>query len=150
MDTVLRGLAIYAILLVIVRFSGRRTLAQMTPFDLVLVLVISETTQQAMVGEDNSITNALLLIVTLFTTDIALSYLKSFWPLAALAIDGAPTVLIRNGVIDRHALKRARISLDDVLLAARLEGVDGEKSIRFAVLEVGGQISIIPYPDQQS
>lgn len=147
MDTVLRGLSLYILLLVIVRFSGRRTMAQMTPFDLVLVLVISETTQQAMVGEDNSITNALVLIVTLFTVDIGLSYLKGLWPMAALAIDGAPTVLIRNGKVDERALKRARISMDDVLLAARLEGIDGPEAIRFAVLEIGGQISIIPFPE---
>lgn len=76
MDAVFRGLAIYFVLLVIIRLSGRRTLAQMTPFDLVIVLVISETTQQAMLGDDFSITNAILLILTLFTTDIALSYVK--------------------------------------------------------------------------
>lgn len=76
MDAVFRGLAIYFVLLVIIRLSGRRALAQMTPFDLVIVLVISETTQQAMLGDDFSITNAILLILTLFTTDIALSYVK--------------------------------------------------------------------------
>lgn len=90
MDAVIRGLAIYFTLLVIIRLSGRRTLAQMTPFDLVIVLVISETTQQAMLGDDFSITNATILILTLFTTDIALSYLKRWSPRATHAIDGVP------------------------------------------------------------
>lgn len=80
MDAVIRGQAIYFTLLVIIRLSGRRTLAQMTPFDLVIVLVISETTQQTMLGDDFSITNAVILILTLFTTDIALSYVKRWWP----------------------------------------------------------------------
>lgn len=80
MDAVIRGQAIYFTLLVIIRLSGRRTLAQMTPFDLVIVLGISETTQQAMLGDDFSITNAVILILTLFTTDIALSYVKRWWP----------------------------------------------------------------------
>jgi hypothetical protein len=84
MDAVVRGLAIYFVLLIIIRLSGRRTLAQMTPFDLVIVLVISETTQQAMLGDDFSITNAVLLILTLFTTDIGLSYVK------AMVAEGGP------------------------------------------------------------
>ncbi|MHC2300200.1 uncharacterized membrane protein YcaP (DUF421 family) [Rhizobium mongolense] len=61
--------------LVVIRLSGRRTLAQMTPFDLVILLVVSETTQQAMLGNDFSITNAIVLILTLFLADILLSYL---------------------------------------------------------------------------
>src|SRR3546814_5662672 len=78
MDSVLRGAAVYAILLVILRLSGRRTTAQMTPFDLVLLLIVAETTQQALLGDDFSITNAAILIVTLFTIDIALSYVKQW------------------------------------------------------------------------
>jgi uncharacterized membrane protein YcaP (DUF421 family) len=97
MDAVLRGLAIYFTLLVIIRLSGRRTLSQMTPFDLVIVLVISETTQQAMLGDDFSITNAIILILTLFTTNIGLSYVKRWWPRAAHVVDGVPTILVTDG-----------------------------------------------------
>src|SRR3546814_9132595 len=94
MDSVLRGAAVYAILLVIVRLSGRRAMAQMTPFDFVLLLIIAETTQQALLGDDFSITNAAILIITLFTIDIVLSYVKEWLPRADLLIDGTPTVLI--------------------------------------------------------
>lgn len=116
MDAVIRGLAIYFTLLVIIRLSGRRTLAQMTPFDLVIVLVISETTQQATLGDDFSITSAIILILTLFTTDIALSYVKRWWPKTAHVIDGAPTVLVVDGRYDERALRGCR--LDE-------EGCDG-------------------------
>src|SRR5690606_1632030 len=92
METVLRGAAVYAILLLIIRFSGRRTLAQMTAFDLVLILIVAETTQQALLGDDFSITNAVVLILTLFTIDIGLSYVKETWPAAEKALDGRPTV----------------------------------------------------------
>jgi len=143
-DAVLRGLAIYFTLLVIIRLSGRRTLAQMTPFDLVIVLVISETTQQAMLGDDFSITNAVILILTLFTTDIGLSYVKSWWPRAAHIIDGVPTILVTDGVYDEGALRGARLQKEDVMQAARSqEGIESVGEIKFAILEVSGNISII-------
>lgn len=145
MDSVIRGVAIYFALLVIIRLSGRRTLAQMTPFDLVIVLVISETTQQAMLGDDFSITNSVLLILTLFTTDIALSYLKRWSPRTARLIDGVATVLVSDGVFDEAALRGARLQKDDVMEAARTQqGIESVKDIRFAILEVSGNISIIP------
>lgn len=108
METVLRGFAIYIVLLLIVRLSGRRTLAQMTPFDLVLLLIIAETTQQAILGDDFSITNAVVLIVTLFGIDIALSYLKKGHERLGLLIDGTPTILVSHGKGDLRALRRAR------------------------------------------
>jgi len=145
MDAVVRGLAIYFTLLVIIRLSGRRTLAQMTPFDLVIVLVISETTQQAMLGEDFSITNAVLLILTLFTTDIALSYLKSWSPRVSRVIDGVPTVLVSHGVYNERALRGCRIDEEDVMEAARTQqGLENLSDIKFAILEVSGNISIVP------
>ncbi|WP_307148012.1 DUF421 domain-containing protein [Rhizobium tibeticum] len=144
MDAVVRGLAIYFVLLLIIRLSGRRTLAQMTPFDLVIVLVISETTQQAMLGEDFSITNAILLILTLFTTDILLSYIKRWWPRAAHVVDGVPTVLVNDGVYNEAALRGCRLDRTDILEAARSqEGIESVKDIKFAILEVSGNISII-------
>lgn len=145
METVLRGFAIYVVLLIIVRLSGRRTLAQMTPFDLVLLLIIAETTQQALLGDDFSITNALILIVTLFGIDIALSYLKKEYSGLCLVIDGTPTILLSHGQPDERALRRARVSIDDVLKAARIQqGLERQDQIKFAVLEASGEISIVP------
>ena len=144
METVIRGLAIYFSLLVIIRLSGRRTLAQMTPFDLVIVLVISETTQQAMIGDDYSITAAILLILTLFTADIALSYVKRWSPRAARLIEGVPTVLVVNGEYVEEALRGCRLERSDVMEAARSqEGIEAVADIKFAILEVDGGISIV-------
>jgi uncharacterized membrane protein YcaP (DUF421 family) len=144
MDAVIRGLAIYFTLLIIIRLSGRRTLAQMTPFDLVIILVISETTQQAMLGEDFSITNAVLLILTLFTTDIVLSYIKRWSPRTARLVDGIPTILVSDGVYDEEALRGCRLQRNDIMEAARAqEGIETVEEIKFAILEVSGNISII-------
>jgi hypothetical protein len=112
METVFRGAAIYLALLVITRFSGRRTLGQLTVFEFVLLLIIAETTQQALLGEDFSITNALLLIVTLFALDLALSYVKQWSRSFAIWVEGQPTVLISLGVPDERALARSRVSLE--------------------------------------
>ncbi len=144
METVIRGAAIYGILLLVMRLSGRRTLAQMTPFDLVLLLIVAETTQQAMLTDDYSLVNALVLIVTLFTLDIALSYLKRSSVRVQLVLEGTPTVLVSHGKPDEFALRRARVDLEEVLEFAREQGLERLEQIKFAILEVGGKVSIVP------
>jgi uncharacterized membrane protein YcaP (DUF421 family) len=146
-ETVIRGAAIYVVLLIIVRLSGRRTLAQMTAFDLVLILICAETTQQALLADDFSLTNAVILIVTLFTLDIGLSYLKGFWPVAEKVLDGVPTILVTDGKPDDRALKRSRVDVEDIMQAAReKQGLERLDQIKYAVLEAGGDINIVPKP----
>lgn len=145
MESVVRGAAIYLILLAIMRISGRRTMAQMTPFDFVLLLIIAETTQQALLGDDFSITNAILLIVTLFGIDIALSYVKTWIPGAGKLLDGVPTILMHDGKLDRRALKRSRMEESDILASARkTQGLENLGEIKHAVLEVDSGISVVP------
>ncbi|MDI6834891.1 MAG: DUF421 domain-containing protein [Rhizobiaceae bacterium] len=144
MDSVIRGVAIYFVLLIAIRFSGRRTIAQMTAFDFVLLLIIAETTQQAMLGDDFSIANAAILILTLFGIDIALSYVKKWLPTLAVMVDGTPTVLVREGEVDTSALRWARLDEEDLLAAGRRQGLTSLDQIRFAILEASGGISIIP------
>lgn len=145
MDSVVRGIAVYFVLLIATRLTGRRTMVQMTPFDVVLLLIIAETTQQALLGDDFSITNAAVLIVTLFATDVVLAWLKGHSPRAASLLDGNPTVLISNGVIDEDAMRKARVSIGDILEAAREQhGLKTLADIDAAVLEVSGAVSIIP------
>lgn len=145
MESVLRGVSIYLILLLVTRLSGRRTMAQMTPFDFVLLLIVAETTQQALLGDDFSITNSAVLMITLFTTDIALSYLKRYSPTIAKFIDGQPTVLILNGEMDERAVRKARLDRSDIMAAARLQhGLERFGEIKHAILETDTGISIIP------
>ena len=145
MESVIRGITIYFVLLVATRLSGRRSLAQITPFDFVLLLIIAETTQQALMGDDYSLTNSFIVIVTLFGTDVLLSHLKQWSPRIGTVIDGTPTVLISAGQPDEEALRRTRISLADVLEAARMQhGLKRLDEIDCVVLEVGGALSVIP------
>jgi uncharacterized membrane protein YcaP (DUF421 family) len=145
MDSVIRGAIIYLVMLVIIRISGRRTMAEATPFDFVLLLIVAETTQQALLGDDFSITNAVVLIVTLFGIDIALSYVKRWFPAVATVIDGKPTLLVSNGEIDQRALAKARMDVTDILQAARSQhGLERMDQVKHAVLETDSGISIIP------
>lgn len=145
MEAVIRGALIYLVMLVIIRISGRRTMAQMTPFDFVLLLIVAETTQQALLGDDFSITNAIILILTLFLMDIGFSYLKRWSPGVAKIIDGEPTILIHDFLVDERALHKARVSRADIAAAARTQhGLESLDQVRHAVLENDAGISIIP------
>jgi uncharacterized membrane protein YcaP (DUF421 family) len=146
MDAIVRGLAVYFFLMFVFRIAGQRTLAQTTNFELVLLLIISETTQQAMVDDDHSIVNGVLLIMTLVWTSVALSFVKQRFPQLDKWMDGAPLVILQEGALLRERMVRLRVDERDVLEAARLKcGIENLDEVRHAVLEVNGDISIIPY-----
>lgn len=145
METVFRGAIVYIMLLTVTRLTGRRSLAQITPFDVVLLLIIAETVQQSMLGDDMSITNAIVLIVSLATIDVALAWAKDRWPFARNWIEGRPTILMSDGKPDLQALRRARVGLPDVMQAARqTHGLATLDEVEAAILEIDGAISIIP------
>lgn len=145
MGSVLRAAAIYLLLLFIFRMAGRRTLAQITTFDLVLLLIVSEATQNAMLGDDNSITNSFLVITTLVGLDIILSLFKQRFPESEKIMEGVPLIIVAEGKPLKDRMKKARVDEDDVLTAAReLQGLERLDQIKYAVLERSGGISIIP------
>lgn len=145
MDLVFRGLAVYLFLLLIFRVSGKRTLRNATTFDFVLLLIIAETTQQALIGNDASVTGAFLLIVVLVGTDILLSLIKGWLPRVDRLIEGQPLVILRDGVPLRSRMRIERVDDEDILTAAReLQGIDRLEDIERAVLERNGGISIVP------
>ena len=149
MDAVLRGAAIYVFLLLIVRITGRRELGEMTAFDFVLLLIVGESTQQALLGDDYSVTNAMLVICTLVVIDLALSLVKGRLPRIEQLVDGLPLVVVENGRPLRERLRKARIDEQDVLSAARqTHGLERMEQIKYAVLECTGTISVIPAPQQ--
>jgi uncharacterized membrane protein YcaP (DUF421 family) len=148
MDALIRALTVYAFLMLIFRLSGKRSLAQITTFDFVLLLIIGEAIQQALLGDDFSITNAFLVILTLVGADIGLSLLKQRIPQVEKIIDGLPLVIVENGQPIQERLDKARIDESDVLSAARrLQGLERIDQIKYAVLERDGGITVIPQPD---
>ena len=147
MDSVLRGLAVYLFLLIVFRVAGRRTLAETSNFDLVLLLIISETIQQAMIDQDHSITNGFLLIITLVGTNIALAWLKDKSPPLDRWLEDLPVLLIKNGEMLKERMHKEWVSEEEIMTAARrLQGLERLDQIKYAVLEPGGEITIIPQP----
>lgn len=148
MDAVLRATVIYLFLLLVFRIAGERTLASLTTFDFVLLLIIAEATQQGLIGDDFSVTKSLLLVSTLVALDIGLSLLKERWQGLDKALEGVPLVIVEDGRVLEERMRRARVDVSDVLQAAReKQGLESMSQIKYAVLERTGEISIIPRRD---
>jgi uncharacterized membrane protein YcaP (DUF421 family) len=144
-STVLRAAAVYVFLLLVFRFAGHRTLAQITNFDLILVLIIGDATQNALVGDDTSGTTAAVAIATLVLLDVALGKGKQAWPIVDDIMDGMPVVLVAHGVEFTERMEREGVDTEDILAAAReRQGITQIAEVEYAVLERSGGISIIP------
>jgi uncharacterized membrane protein YcaP (DUF421 family) len=145
MDSVIKAIAIYLLLWAIVRVSGRRTLAQMTAFDLILFLIIGGATQRALTGQDYSLTNVLVVVTTLVALTVGMSFMEIESPRLAKILKGTPTILVDRGKLLERRMRRARVTADEILEAARHDhGIERLDQIKFAVLEASGKISIIP------
>lgn len=145
MDAVLRAAAIYVALLVIFRIAGRRALSDITTLDFLLLLIIGQATGQALLGDDHSITNTLLVIVALITMDLMLSLLKGRSAWLARHLEGEPMIVVEHGKTLPKRMAKSRISESDILEAARIsQGIERLDQIKFAILERNGQISVIP------
>jgi len=145
MTSVLRAAAVYLILLVLFRIAGKRTLSDVTTFDFVLLLIISESIQQGLVDDDNSLTNALLLVLTLVSLNILFSVLKQRWPGVERVADGLPVVILSRGKPLTDVMKKERVGAEDIMHAARTShGLKTLEEVEYAILESSGGISVIP------
>lgn len=145
MDTVIRALFVYVFLLLIFRISGKRTLSQVSTFDLVLTLIISEAIQEALVDSDRSLTGAALLVVTLVGLNILVSLLKQWYPGFERILEDAPIVIVEEGRLHRERMDKERVDEQDVLSAAReLQGLASLEDVRYAVVEKDGHVTIVP------
>lgn len=146
MDSVIRAVAVYFFLLLVIRLSGRRTLGELDTFDFVLLLIISEMCQQALVGQDFSIMGAWVGITVLVGLDILMAIVKSRSKTFEKILEGVPSMLIEDGKVLHGEIKKARLDEDDIREAARSQlGLSKLSQIRHAVLEKNGSISIVPW-----
>lgn len=146
MNPVIRGVAIYLFLLLVFRILGKRSLSETTTFDLVLLLIISETTTDALIGEDYSITACYIMIATLTGLDLLFSMVKGKWKLFEKITDGVSLIIVEHGKPLKKRMQKTNVDEQDVMEAARLlYGLENMNQIKYAVLERDGSISIIPY-----
>ena len=145
MDSVIRGLVVYVFLLLIFRVAGKRTLAEATSFDLVMLLIISETTQQAMIDGDDSITNCFLIVTTLVGMTLVLSYIKEKSKTVERWLEDVPTVVVDHGHWIHKRMNELHVDEDDIMSIARgMKGITHHKDIKYAIVEKDGEITIIP------
>ncbi len=149
MDAVLRGTAVYLFLVFVFSVLGRRTLVQTTNFDLLLLIIIGQCTQLALLGDDFSVTNAVILVSTLLGLHLTLAAVSGRFPRIGTWIGGgAPLVVVANGQMLDGRARRVGVSEADVLLAARkMQGLDRIAQIQYAVVERTGDITVVPMPD---
>lgn len=143
-NIVLRTIVVYFIVLVGMRLAGKREMGQMTVFDLVLLLLIANAVQNAMVGPDTSLAGGLLAAIVLLLLNALVAQLRLRWPRLRQAIEGSPTILVLHGQLIQEHLRREGLDLESVQAACREHGIADVSSVEMAVLEIDGSISIVP------
>jgi uncharacterized membrane protein YcaP (DUF421 family) len=141
-EFILRGLAVYVVLLVMVRVTGKRTVGQFTPFDLLVVVLLSEAVSNSLNGGDESLPGGLIVAATLVALDMGIALLTSRSAKADTVLQGKPVLVGRDGEIYNDVLRRERVPVADVEQALRGADCDLEE-MRMAVLEPNGEISIL-------
>lgn len=143
MELVIRATVIFWFLWLVVRGSGKRSLAELTPLDLILVVVIGDIVQQGVTQEDMSVTGAMLVVSVFVIWTLTADTVARRFPRTARVLNGEPIIVIRDGKLLEDRLRRERLSIDDLHEAARVEGISDLSDVAFAILETDGEFSFV-------
>jgi uncharacterized membrane protein YcaP (DUF421 family) len=143
-DIVLRTAGVYVIILLGLRLAGKREIGQMTVFDLVVLLLLANAVQNAMVGPDTSLVGGLLAAIVLLVLNALVARLRLRWPVLRRVVEGSPTLLVLHGEVLTEHLKRERLDEETLEAALREHGVGDLSEVEMAVLEIDGSISVVP------
>jgi uncharacterized membrane protein YcaP (DUF421 family) len=150
LQIVLRTLTVYTIVLLGVRLSGKREVGQMTPFDLTLLLLLSNAVQNAMTGPDTSVIGGGTAAITLLVVNYVVAELASHNRKIRKILRGDPAVLVHNGQVLQRTMAREHVGMDDLEEGLREHGIATIEDVALAVLEVDGNISFLKYDDVES
>jgi uncharacterized membrane protein YcaP (DUF421 family) len=145
---IVRTVVVYVLVLIGLRLSGKREIGQMTVFDLVVLLLIANSVQNAMVGPDTSLTGGILAAVVLLAMNAGISKLRLRWPKLRSLVEGSPTLLILHGEVIPDHLRREGLDQETLEAALREHGLAEISQVEMAVLEIDGSISVIPQGGQ--
>jgi uncharacterized membrane protein YcaP (DUF421 family) len=143
-EKVLRSVGVYLFLLVAFRVAGKRLLGQLTAFDLVVLLVISNVLQNAAIGSDNSLGGGLIGASVIIALNWLVAWLTFRHKRLERIVENVPTVLIKHGQVLRSNLDREHMSMPELRAALRKEGITTMSEVRYAILEEDGHVSVIP------
>ena len=145
MESVLRAAGVYLFVLVVFRISGKRSMSQITTFDFILLLIIGEATQQALLGSDFSVINAWVSIGTLITLELAFSRAEGRWPSFGRVVGSLPVVVVEDGKLLAARANQEGVTVAEILEAGREKhGLERLEQFKYAILERHGGISVIP------
>ena len=144
MDLAVRATVLFFFVFLLTRIIGRRELASLEPFDLILLIVIGDAIQQGLTQDDYSVTGALIVVGTFAVLQVFVSFLSYRVPFIRPVLEGEPIVVVQDGKPLEGNMRRERITVDELMVAARMEQLSSIDQIAWAVLETNGKISIIP------
>jgi uncharacterized membrane protein YcaP (DUF421 family) len=147
MDIVLRATVIFLALYILVRLMGKRELGQMTPFELIVLVVIGDLIQQGVTQNDFSLTGAIIAISTIAFLALLMSWASYLWPPAERLLEGEPRVIVRDGEVLGTNLRRNRLTIREIESEMRLAGIGRIADVAWAILEPRGKISFIQRGD---
>ncbi|HVO25362.1 MAG TPA: YetF domain-containing protein [Candidatus Margulisiibacteriota bacterium] len=142
-EKIIRAMVVYFFLLVTLRLTGKRQLGQMSSFDLVVLLILSNTVQNAIIGNDNSITGGLIGAVTILGLNYGIARLTTVNKRFERLVEGAPTLLVHNGKVIEEHLRRELITRDELMAALRRQGILTLDEVRVVLLEETGAITAV-------
>lgn len=142
-EKIIRSIAVYGFLLVAFRLAGKRQLGQMTAFDLIVLLIISNVLQNAAIGNDNSLGGGLLGASVIIVLNLLIAWLTFRRKPLERIVENSPTVLVKHGHVVRANLAREFMSLAELRAALRKEGVATMSEVRYAILEEDGHVTVI-------
>jgi uncharacterized membrane protein YcaP (DUF421 family) len=144
MDIVFRAVFLFAFVFLVMRVIGRRELSSLTPFDLILLIVLGDAIQQALTQDDYSVTGALIVVSTLAVLQVLTSYLGFRFEKLRPLLEGDPIVIVQDGKPVEKNLRRERLAVDEVLEEARTQAqISSLDEIEWAILETSGNISFV-------
>jgi len=147
MDIIVRATVMFFIMFVLLRLLGKREMSQVTPFELVLLIVMGDLIQQGVTHNDFSLTGATLAIGTIAFWAVALSWITYLSPRAERLLEGVPRVLIQHGELIEENMRRDRITRAEVEIEMRLAGIARMSDVEWGILEPNGKISFIGRKD---
>ncbi|BCT92109.1 DUF421 domain-containing protein [Lysobacter helvus] len=143
-EFILRAVVVYVVLLAMIRISGKRTMGQFTPFDVLLIVLLGNAVQNSLLGEDTSLMGGLFLAAILISLNWLVGYVSSRSRRAERLIEGEPVLLARDGKLFKRVLRRELVSENDFDEALRQNGELTMEDVAFALLETDGRISVVP------
>lgn len=146
-ELVTRASCVFIFLFIVCRIWGRKHLGQLSPFDFILLLIISECFQSALQGEEKSITGGMIALITLVLLNSLMSRTTYYSRFLERFLDGKPKILIRDGVVDEKLRQKEYLSYQDLYAALRMEGVIELKDVLQATIETNGRISVVKKND---